>query len=476
MGAGFSGLGVAIRLDKQGVDDFVVFEKASDVGGTWQANTYPGARCDVPSQLYSYSFALNPRWTHSFSTQPEIQQYIRDVVDEFGIRDRVVLNCEVLGARWNADAAHWKITTTQGEFTADFAVSAAGPLSAPNLPDIKGISSFEGAVFHSARWDHSAELAGKRVAVVGTGASAIQIIPGIADTVGQLTVFQRTAPWVLPRVGHKYTAVERFAYQRIPGWQRLVRTAIYWLRESFVIWQAKIPLLAAFVGLVARGKIFLEIRDKELRAKVTPKYRLGCKRMLISNDYYGALSRPNVDVVTDGIHEIRANSIVTEDGSELPVDAIVFATGFRIEDSPTYDLITGRDGRTVAEVFEAEGISAYRGTALANFPNVFVMMGPNTALAYTSAIFTIESQINYIADAIAQLTERGLRTVEVRGDVQHSYDVALQRKYEGTVWTTGGCDSWFKDSTGKIHTLWPDFSFRFYRTLKHFDLDAYETT
>ncbi|MFB7874777.1 flavin-containing monooxygenase [Nocardia sp. NPDC056064] len=476
MGAGFAGLGLAIQLQRQGHTDFVVAERGDEIGGTWRDNTYPGAGCDVPSQLYSYSFALNPDWTRSFSNQPEIHRYMCEVADRFGVRDRIMLGCAVTSARWNEQTARWDVTTTQGEFTADFAVSAAGPLSSPKLPDIKGINDFQGAIFHSAAWDHEAELAGKRVAVIGTGASAIQIVPAIAPEVGRLDLYQRSAPWVLPRVGHRYTALERFAYRRIPGAQRAVRTAVYWLRESFVLWQAKFAWAAAIVQLAARAKIRWEISDPVLRAKVTPGYRLGCKRMLISNDYYPALARDNVDVITDGIAEIRAHSIVTADGTEREVDAIVLATGFRITDSPTYDMITGRDGRTLSETFDAEPITAYKGSAVANFPNVFVMMGPNSALSYTSAIFTIESQINYIVDALTTIEQRGLRTVEVRAEAQAAYNHDLQRKFDGTVWKEGGCTSWFVDENGHNATLWPDFSFKFHRMLRRFDIEAYDTT
>ncbi|MGW5308564.1 flavin-containing monooxygenase [Nocardia thailandica] len=476
MGAGFSGLGLAIELTRRGFTDFIVHERGDDVGGTWRDNTYPGAGCDVPSQLYSYSFAPNPEWTQSFSNQAEILRYMRDVADSYGVRDRIEFGSAVTGARWNDETARWEGQTTKGPFTADIAVSAAGPLSAPNLPDIKGLSTFEGPLFHSARWDADFDPAGKRVAVVGTGASAIQIVPAIAGDTARLDLYQRSAPWVLPRVGHRYTALERFAYRRVPGAQRLARNAIYWLRESFVLWQAKFPFVADLVGLVARAKIRWEIRDPELRAKVTPKYRLGCKRMLISNNYYQALARDNVDVVTDGIAEIRGNTIVAADGTEREVDALVFATGFKITDSPTYDMITGRDGRTLAEMFATEGIAAYKGSAVANFPNVFVMLGPNSALSYTSAIITIECQIAYIADAIATFEREGLRTVEVRKDVQQDYNATLQAKFPGTVWADGGCHSWFVDGEGHNATLWPDFSFRFRKALRRFDIDAYDVT
>ncbi|MEV6657912.1 flavin-containing monooxygenase [Nocardia fluminea] len=476
IGAGFAGLGVAVRLRQLGITDFVVLERASDIGGTWRDNTYPGAGCDVPSQLYSYSFAPNPDWTHSFSTQPQIQRYVQDVADRHGVRDSIVLDCEVTAARWNNDTARWEIQTSDGAYTADIMVSAAGPLSAPKLPDIKGINTFRGAMFHSARWDQEFELAGKRVAVVGTGASAIQIVPSIAGEVAQLDLYQRSAPWVLPRMGRKYSWLERLYYRRVPGAQRLARFGVYWVRETFVFWQSKYPPFADFFSLGARLKMWWVIRDRELRRTVTPGYRLGCKRMLISNVYYPALARDNVEVVADGIAEIREQSVVANDGTEREVDAIVLATGFRIADSPTYDLISGRDGRTLSEVFGAEGLSGYKGTTIANFPNMFLMIGPNSALSYTSAIFTIESQINYISAAITTMAADGLRTVEITADAQAGYNRDLQKKFDGTVWNAGDCTSWFVDENGHNATLWPDFSFRFHRMLKTFDVQAYETT
>ncbi|MGS2804859.1 flavin-containing monooxygenase [Nocardia sp. MW-W600-9] len=476
IGAGFAGLGVAMRLRRLGITDFVVFERAGDIGGTWRDNTYPGAGCDVPSQLYSWSFAPNPDWTHSFSTQPQIQRYVQDTVDREGVREAILLDCEVTDARWNVATARWDIQTSRGVFTADITVSAAGPLSAPKLPDIKGISAFRGALFHSARWDHDVDLTGKRVAVVGTGASAIQIVPSIAGQVGRLEVYQRSAPWVLPRLGHRYTLPERLWYRHVPGAQRVARTGVYWLRESFVLWQSKYPPLADVFAAGARLKLWWVIRDAALRRKVTPDYRLGCKRMLISNEYYPALARANVDVVTDGIREIGEHSIVANDGTEREVDAIVLATGFEITDSPTYDLISGRDGRTLAEVFGENGLSVYKGTTIANFPNLFLMIGPNAALSYTSAVFTIESQINYIVDAITTMDARGLRTVEVREQAQTEYNRNLQTKFVGTVWNAGDCTSWFVDEQGRHSRLWPDFSFRFERMLRTFDVDAYDTT
>ncbi|MBF6436705.1 flavin-containing monooxygenase [Nocardia cyriacigeorgica] len=476
IGSGFAGLGLAIRLSQQGRQDFLVLERGADVGGTWRDNTYPGAACDVPSHLYSYSFALNPNWSRSFSRQGEIQAYIQGVAKKYNVLDKHIFNCDVTGARWNNDTARWEITSSQGNFTADTVVSAVGALCEPNLPDIKGINSFEGEIFHSARWNHDADLTGKRVAVIGTGASAIQIVPAIAPKVGHLDVYQRTAPWLLPRLDRPYLKAEQLAFKYIPGVQRLSRAAIYAARETQVVGLAKFPALMQGFELLAKAKLRYEIRDPELRAKVTPNFRIGCKRMLISNDYYPALDRDNVDVVTDGIAEVRPNSIVTKDGTEREIDALIVATGFHVTDSPTYETITGKDGRTLTEVFDEIGQQGYKGSSIANFPNMFFLLGPNVGLGHTSMVYMIESQINYIADALATIDKQDLRTVEVRRDVQDRYNAELQKKLAKSVWLNGGCSSWYLDKHGNNTTLWPDFTFEFRRLTKHFDVEAYETT
>ncbi|MFC4375382.1 flavin-containing monooxygenase [Nocardia halotolerans] len=476
IGSGFAGLGLAIRLSQQGREDFLVLERGSEVGGTWRDNTYPGAACDVPSHLYSYSFALNPDWTRSFSKQGEIQAYIKGVAERYDVLDRHVFDCDVQSMRWNDDAAQWEIGSSQGEFTADTVVSAVGALCEPSLPDIKGINDFDGEIFHSARWNHDADLTGKRVAVIGTGASAIQIVPAIADKVDTLDVYQRTAPWLLPRMDRPYLLPERLAFKHIPGVQRLSRAAIYAARETQVVGLAKFPPLMKAFEALSRAKLQIEIRDPELRKKVTPNYRIGCKRMLISNEYYPALDRDNVDVVTDRIAEVKAGSIVTEDGTEREIDALIVATGFHVTDSPTYNCMVGRDGRTLSEVFDDIGQQAYKGSAIANFPNMFFLVGPNVGLGHTSMVYMIESQINYVSDALAAIDGQGLRTVEVRPDVQQAYNADLQEKLGKTVWNTGGCASWYLDKHGNNTTLWPDFTFEFRRLTKHFDVSAYTTS
>lgn len=475
IGSGFAGLGAAIRLAQMGKHDFLVLERGEDVGGTWRDNTYPGAACDVPSHLYSYSFALNPEWTRSFSTQPEIQKYIQSVSKKYNVLDKHIFGCDVETARWNVDTSRWDVRTSKGDFVAKFVVSAVGALCEPSLPDIDGIAGFEGEIFHSARWNHDADLTGKRVAVIGTGASAIQIVPAIGKKVEHLDVYQRTAPWILPRADREYTKPEHLAFKHLPGFQRLCRAGIYWMRETQVVGLAKAPIFMKPLQIAAERHLRHQIRDKDLRKKVTPNFQIGCKRMLISNNYYPTLAQDNVDLVTDGIDRVTANSVISKDGTEREVDAIVVATGFHVTDSPTYGSIFGKDGRSLAEVFDHGGQQGYKGATIANYPNMFFLVGPNTGLGHTSMVFMIESQINYLADALRTIDKHDLGTVEVRKDAQDAYNVELQDKLSRSVWNNGGCASWYLDKHGNNTTLWPGFTFEFRRQTKQFDLAAYDT-
>jgi cyclohexanone monooxygenase len=476
VGAGFAGLGTAIRLARDGRRDFLVVDRGREVGGTWRDNTYPGAACDVPSHLYSYSFEPNPDWSRSFSPQAEIQAYLRRVAGKYGVLDRFRFETEVLLAQWDGASAQWLVDTSRGGFSADVLVSAVGALCEPALPDIPGIGSFRGDVFHSARWNHDADLAGQRVALIGTGASAIQIGPAIADRVGHLSVYQRTAPWVMPRRDRAYPELEKLAYRRLPVLQRLAREAIYWGRESYVLGFAIQPRILNVAQRIAERNIARGISDPALRARVTPDWQIGCKRILLSNDWYPTMARPDVDLITDPIAEIREDAIVTGSGQVRPVDAIVVATGFHVTDSPTYERIVGADGRSLAEVWDAEGQQAYKGATVAGFPNLFFVIGPNTGLGHTSMVYMAESHINYVSAALAEMDRHGLATVEVREHAQRRYNARLQRRMRRTIWTTGGCSSWYLDSRGNNTTLWPSFTFVFRALTRHFDLGAYRST
>jgi cyclohexanone monooxygenase len=474
IGAGFGGLATAIKLHEAGEESFLVVERGGDVGGTWRDNTYPGAACDVPSQLYSYSFAPNPGWTRSFSPQPEIQAYIRGVAEESGTLDRFLFDTEVEGAAWDEERHLWHVTTSRGLVTADAVVSAAGALSDPRDPDIEGFDSFRGEVFHSARWDHDVDLAGKRVAVIGTGASAIQIVPEIAPTVARLDVYQRTAPWVIPRRDRAYTRAERLAFRHLPGVRALYRTATYWGRESYVPAFTRFPALALPAKLLALRNIERGISDPVLRAKVTPDYAIGCKRILLSNTWYPALDRDDVDLVTDRIARLTPTGIVTEDGVEREVDVVVVATGFHTTDLPIAERVTGREGVRLADRFEEHGMQAYKGTTVHGFPNLFFVVGPNTGLGHSSMVFMIESQVAYIVDAVTHLKTHGVTSAEPRAEVQRGYNDALQRRMRRTVWNAGGCASWYLDAHGRNVTLWPGATFSFRRELAQFDAEAYD--
>jgi cation diffusion facilitator CzcD-associated flavoprotein CzcO len=475
VGAGFSGLGLAVKLAERGERDFVVVDRGDEVGGTWRDNTYPGAACDVPSQLYSFSFALNPDWSRSFSPQEEIQEYLRGVARDAGVLPHFRFGVNFEHARWDDDAGLWRVTTSAGECTATVLVSAAGALADPKMPDIDGIDSFAGEVFHSARWNHDVDLTGKRVAVIGTGASAIQIVPEIAGRVEHLDVYQRTAPWVLPRRDRAYSRVEKKTFRHIPGLQRLVRAAIYLGREMYVPAFTRYPRLAAPAKHMALANIDNGVTDPTLRQKVLPDFEIGCKRILISSDWYPALSRDNVDLVTDRIAKVTPHAVVTSDGVEREVDVLIVATGFLATEQPVADQITGRLGRTLREAWAASGVQAYKGAAVHGFPNLFFLVGPNTGLGHTSMVYMIESQIAYVLDALATMRARGLASVEPTPRAQQVWNDDLQRRLKRTVWNVGRCASWYLDSHGRNVTLWPRTTLTFRRLTARFDPHAYRT-
>jgi len=475
IGSGFAGLGLAIRLRQQGETDFLVLERGDDVGGTWRDNTYPGAACDVQSHLYSFSFAPNPDWPRTYSGQPEIQAYLRSTAERFGVYPHCVFGADVTDARWDDAARRWRITTTAGELSARVLVSAAGALADPVLPDIPGLGSFAGTVMHSARWNADHDLTGEQVAVIGTGASAIQIVPAIQPRVVGLAVYQRTPPWVIPRGDRPVRPAARRTYRRFPAVQRAVRGALYASREVLVVGLAKQRRFLKPVGKLARAHLDGQVRDLQLRAALTPDYTIGCKRILISNDYYPAVSAPNAELVTAGIAEVRPHSIVTRDGVERPTDTIVLATGFATTDLPIAHRITGRAGHTLAEAW-AGGMVTNRGTAVAGFPNLFLLVGPNVGVGHTSMVYMIESQLNYVLDALATMDAEGLAVLETTPQAQADYRQLIADRSQGTVWLAGGCGSWYLDEHGHNTTLWPDFTFRFRALTRRLDRENYTGT
>ncbi|MDQ3741526.1 MAG: NAD(P)/FAD-dependent oxidoreductase [Actinomycetota bacterium] len=467
IGSGFSGMGVGIRLKQAGIEDFVILERGDDVGGTWHFNTYPGCACDVPSHLYSFSFAPNPSWSQTYSPQPEIDAYLKRCADDYGIRPHVRLNTEVTDAAFDEEAQRWTVETSAGTFTARALVAAQGGLAEPSIPAIPGIETFEGATFHSARWDHDYDLRGKRVAAVGTGASAIQFVPAIQGVVDRLHVIQRTPPWIMPHPNRATTRFERRLYGRFPALQKLVRGGTYAGRELFVLGFTKEPRLMKVAERIARRHMREQLSDPELIEKVTPDYTIGCKRILPSNRWYPALAKPNVDVLTGGVAEIRPSSIVAGDGTEVEVDAIIFGTGFQVADMPVGKFVRGRGGRTLDDVWQGSP-KAYVGTTVAGFPNLFMMTGPNTGLGHSSMVYMIESQIAHVVGALEAMRARGAATLEVRPEVQERYNAELDARMERTVWNTG-CASWYIDATGRNATLWPDWTWRFRRRVARFD-------
>ncbi len=476
IGSGFAGLGMAVSLKRAGIEDFVVLERADDLGGTWRDNTYPGCQCDVPSTLYSFSFAPNHKWSHTYPLQQEIWDYLRDVARDNGIEPHMRYGYEVTGANWDEEDRRWVIETTAGTVRAQLVVVGVGALSEPAAPAVAGLGSFEGTVFHSADWNHEHDLTGERVAAIGTGASAIQFVPRIQPLVSELQVYQRTAPWILPHPDRPTTKLERSLWRALPRSQHLWRAGVYTARESMVFGLTMQPRLMRAAELVARRQLRSQVPDPELRSALTPRYRLGCKRILVSNDYYPALCQPNAQLVSHGIQEIRAHSIVAHDGTEREVDTIILATGFRATDPPIAHHVRGRDGALLADVWATQGMSAYLGTAIAGFPNAFMLVGPNTGLGHTSMVYMIESQVAYVMAALRGLEELQADTIDVRPEVQRAYNEELQHELAGTVWNAGGCRSWYLDAHGRNTTLWPSFTFRFRERTRKFDPADYVVT
>jgi cation diffusion facilitator CzcD-associated flavoprotein CzcO len=473
-GTGFSGIGMAIKLKQDGIHDFVLLERAGEVGGTWRDNSYPGCACDVPSHLYSFSFEPNPGWSRTFSPQPEIWDYLRRTADKYGVTPHVRFRHELVEAAWDADAGLWRIETSNGSLTADVLVSAVGGLSEPKLPAIPGIERFQGAAFHSAQWDHDFDIEGKRVAVIGTGASAIQIVPKIQPKVGKLSVFQRTPPWIVPQRDRPVSRFERFLYRLFPPAQLAMRALIYWARELFVLGFMR-PRAGGPNERLSLRHLKSQVPPGELRDKLTPNYRMGCKRVLISDSWYPALQQPNVELVTDSIAEITPRGIRTVDGREHELDAIVFGTGFHVTDLPIAQRVRGADGLLLEETWQGSP-QAYLGITVSGFPNLFVLLGPNTGLGHNSVVFMAEAQINYVMESLRFMRRAGVGAIDVRPEVQVAYNEGIQQRLQGTVWNSGGCQSWYLDAKGRNTTIWPGFTWPYRQRTRQFDPADYALT
>ena len=457
IGAGFAGIGSAVQLINAGIHSFTIFERADEIGGTWRDNTYPGCACDVPSHVYSLSFEQNPNWSRRYAPSQEIQEYLLSVVDKWKLREHMRLNTEIVEARFDEEFGTWTLTTDAGDtFTARMVISGVGGLVDPSYPDIEGMGDFEGDVMHTARWNHEVDLGGKRVAVIGTGASAVQVVPTIASMVAMLSVFQRTPAWVVPKLDRLYPRWLRRFLGRFPFFLRASRLVKYWLSElrgPIVFLDSKI--LANIGTRVSMWNLRQQVRDPELQKKLTPDFQFGCKRVLVSDDYWAAFERENVDLVTDPIKGIERTGIRTLDGALHEADVIVLATGFKLGLATAPFPVIGLGGRTLDDAWE-HGAVAYKGMTVAGFPNWFIMMGPNTGPGHTSVLVYTEAQISHALQAIKKILAEKLKYIDVRQEVQDRYNDGIQKRMKRMVWS--GCKSWYLAEDGTNHSLYPGFA------------------
>jgi cation diffusion facilitator CzcD-associated flavoprotein CzcO len=477
IGGGFSGLCMAIKLREAGMNSFLLIEKSDDIGGTWYDNRYPGCACDIPSHLYSFSFEPSPGWSRMYPGQQEIYDYLKRCVERYEIASNIRLNTRFHEAIWDEAEAVWRVTAGEGmRIRARLIVSGIGGLHVPHYPELKGIGRFVGPAFHSSTWDHSVDLEGKNVAVVGTGASAIQFVPQIAPRAGKLYLFQRTPPWIVPRMDFAIAEKWKRRFRRFPLIMRAFRQLIFWRQEFRVLGFLGNRFVRRKATEIATHQLEKQVRDPKLRAALKPSYELGCKRVLVSDDFYPALTRPNVELVTDGIAEVREHSIVTADGVERPVDVLIFGTGFRATEALIGIRLVGRGGVEIHDAWR-ERMSAYLGVTVAGFPNLFLLLGPNTGLGHNSVVLMIEAQVRYVMSCLALMKRRRKRVLEVRPETQKQFVADIYRRLEGTVWQSGGCRSWYQDPrTGENTTLWPGSVIAYRRHTKSASPADYELT
>lgn len=471
VGAGFSGLGAAIRLREAGFRDVLVLEKAPQLGGTWRENTYPGCACDVPSTLYSYSFTPHTAWSRMFAGQEEIRTYLAATAERYGLGDVLRCGVQVHGARWDPAAGRWLLQTSDGPYSAAALVMATGPWHVPRPLDVPGLDEFAGPVLHTARWDDSVDLSGKRVSVVGSGASAVQVVPAIIGRAAAVHLFQRTAQWVLPKPDLALSPAFNRVVNRLPGARRGLRASQYALQESFG-YAFRHPELARLLEAGARAHLRLAVPDPQLRRALTPDYRLGCKRLLTSSTYYPALNRPHVRLHPTAVSAVRGNKIVGADGTTAETDVLITATGFRVGELPLARDLYGADGRTLHDVWGGDP-QAYLGTTVTGFPNLFLLLGPNLLGGSTSAISVLEAQLTYLTTALTHLDQSGNQALEVRPAVQDTHNSAVQKALATTVYNTGGCTSYYLTSSGRNTFAWPWSTARLTRRLRHFDPSSY---
>ncbi|GAB3928449.1 NAD(P)/FAD-dependent oxidoreductase [Kribbella albertanoniae] len=469
IGTGVSGLGAAIRLRQAGITDFAVLEKGPSLGGTWRDNTYPGCACDVPSALYSYSFAPNPSWTRAFAEQAEIRQYLEQTTDRYGVRPHLRFGVELLRASWDPVRAVWSLETSSGPLEARVLITATGPWHEPLMPSIPG--SFAGPIFHSSRWDHAVSLAGKRVAVIGTGASAVQFIPAIQPSVASLHVFQRTPQWVLPKPDHYVPSAERWLFRRFPLAQRLLRRVEYLGMETLGL-GFRHPRLMRLVEAVGRLHLRRSVPSAALRSALTPTYTLGCKRILMSNTYYPALASSNVSVHPTAVAGFDGSTVIGADGSRIEADVVILGTGFKILDLPIASRVHNAAGQSLDDVWQGSP-RAYLGTAVSGFPNAFNLLGPNLGTGHTSAFMILEAQLDHVLAAVSTLLNRNWSSLDVRPEVQEAFVTSVQSALTGTVYETGGCASYYHDTNGRNSFSWPWSSARLQRDVARFSPSDY---
>lgn len=475
IGAGLSGLGAAIKLIQRGITDIVVLERADEVGGTWRDNTYPGVACDVPSLLYSYSFEQNPNWSRTFSSGAEIQQYIQDVVAKRGVRKYIRFNQNVRAITWDEDQQLWLVQTQTTKYRARTVIASYGPLATPALPRIDGIDTFGGKIIHTGRWDHDYDFTGKTVAVIGTGSTAVQVIPELVRLAGKVRVFQRTAGWVLPRSNMATPAVVSAVFSHVPLTQRAFRSFMLGVSESAalaIVWNTA---LTTMLELAGKAYLVQAVDDRWLRRRLTPNFRPGCKRMLISSDYYPALQAPNCELITWPIARICETGILTCEGIEHTADVIVCATGYEVTKTAPPIKIVGQGGRTLDEEWR-KGAFAYKSVNVAGYPNLFFTFGPNSGPGHTSALVYMEAEIDYAVKMIRLMKRLGLTSIAVRPDAQHAYRKWVQKRLAKTTWNSGGCDSWYLTEDGFNATMFPGFAATFQKLLGDIDLHDYVAT
>jgi cation diffusion facilitator CzcD-associated flavoprotein CzcO len=475
VGGGFSGLCMGIKLLEAGMNSFLIIEKSADIGGTWWDNRYPGCACDIPSHLYSFSFAPSTEWTRMYPGQQEIHEYLKRCTEDYGLAPYLRLNTRFCEAVWDESEGVWNAMTGDGmRICARVLVSGMGALHVPRYPELKGLDCFKGPAFHSSTWDYGVDLDVKNVAVVGTGASAIQFVPQIAPRVGKLHLFQRTPPWIVPRLDFAFSEKWRRRFRSIPITRWALRQYIFWRQEVRVLGFLGNERFRKKVEAIALRHLARRIKDPKLRAALTPNYQLGCKRVLVSDDYYPTFNRSNVELVTEGITEVREHSIATSDGVERPIDVLIYGTGFRATEPLIGCRVVGKGGVDIHEAW-GKRMSAYLGVTVSGFPNFFMLLGPNTGLGHNSVVLMIEAQVRYTMDCLKLMKRRKQRVLEVRPEIQQSFVEEIYRRMAGTVWQSGGCKSWYQDqTTGEITTLWPGSVVSYFRRTRSVSASDYK--